>query len=849
MEAKTGMFYTPTAHDDVIYTIKINNMTTLEHAMIISLQGIVAQKKAAIYIIEDSDDQKWIDEAINVYGLSLVNMDDPWDLVLTFAEFLNENKYVLYTHCTEPGVTIFNQSINYATTIAGVERYLMISKSLESKAISLGLQKGIDVTESKWNTEYVFNTYKDKLNNQYLVHQNPSKNQLRDYSIAGKALCYYGDFNDGSNSEIGTEIRNWAVDNAPILGWTENEVNFVAANSLLSKVTVAADWAANLSFYSSLEQDDSYSQKATNSVKAESGKHYLCILMSDGDNVQWMTNNFVSSSLYYGSKYRGNFKMNWTTSPSLYDLAPNILNELYQTQTEQDYFVAGPSGVGYINASEYNSKSLEEYAAYTAGYMEKADLNVVNFIDSFFTKDAYKEFAKQPQIKGGICSIGNYYLEGAGGVIWENDKPFVGIRETLWRVDGDANHNANYGYVERVAQRINEYERDYTKIEGYTALVCHAWSIGTMEYIQRFVDMLDEDIVLVNAEEFIDLITKNVKHNDVEELDDYTLSDFANKLCPISTEQYRVQELIDTKIISEKSFLFSTQSTANLWNYRCGGLQYDYAGWDNDKIKLDGSDLDDRIDTFPNSWMYAKFHLETNDKYLEVKVNCGDNADTNYRVRALYVENNQIVSKVLIADNYEKNLSVDGWYLLNDASPSTFIYDVQEFIGKDVIISIEQDDSGEGSGEIVNVNKVKFMETKEFISSKEKWNADELLDEWTGNGKVVKHTEGLCLENYGTTSTISCKVKVPTDVTTFVISVRKFKRTGSVQDSDPKIVIKVNGEIIRAYYAESDYITVNAGTDPRTWRYDISAFAGQTIEIEIANIYGEHACFDKAFFE
>ncbi len=849
MDPKTGMFFRPNGHEDIIYVINSKAMTAPEYAMIVSLQGIVAQDKTAIFIIEDNDDQAWIDEAKDAYGLSTVKVFDPWDLVITFADYIKDSKYVLYNNHAESGVGYSDQTINYATTIAGVENYLMVSKTIEYKAINVGLEKGIDTTESIWNTEYLFNKYKDKLNNTYLVHQNPAKTQLRDYAIAGKALCYYLDYNDGSKDDLSMTIREWAIDNAPILGWTENEVNFVAANSLVSKVTVAADWTCNLSFYSSLEAQDKYTQKTESTVTtAKQGKHYLCIIMSDGDNVQWMTNGFASSSLYYGSQYRGDFKMTWTTSPSLYDLAPNIINNLYENETANDNFIAGPSGVGYINASEYNVNSLKEYAAYTAGYMEKTDLSVVNFIDSYVSKDAYKEFAKQDQIKGGICSVGNYYIEGQG-VVWENNKPFVAIRETLWRSDSDNNHNKYYGYIERVAQRINSYSTDPTTIEGYTAVVCHAWSIGTMEYISRFVEMLDDDVVLVNAEEFIDLISKNVPHDDVDEYDDFVPSDFDNKLAVISTEQYRVKDIQVSPLQTEKSFLFSDEKTANKWAYNCGGLQYDFAGWYDGKIKLDGSDLDDRLDAYPNSWMYAKFNLTSNDKFLQIKVNGGDNADTNYRVRIVYLENGEIKSKVLIANEYEKALSSDGWYLLNEFSPSTFTYDISEFNGKEVIVSIEQDDSGEGSGEIVNVNKVCFLETTVFVSDRTLWNAYGMFNEWDGQGKVVKHNEGLCLENYGTESKILCNVIVPDDATTFVISVRKFNRKGEIQDKDPKIVIKVNGEVVRAFYAENDYITCNADENPREWSYDFSNFAGQTVKIEIINIYGEHACFDLLYFE
>lgn len=849
LNPKTGLYYRVPAHSSVIFTIESSKMTKQEYVLVASIQGIVAQTQASIFIIEDSDDQLWLDQCAATYELSVVPIDNAWDLVTTFKSYIKDSKYVLYNNTNDLGVSYSDLSINYATTVAGVENYIMVSKSIEDAAISNDFELGLDVTTSEWNTEYVFNKYKDVLTKRYLIHQIPSKGQLRDYAIAGKALCYYADYYDG-NSEIGSEIATWADKNAPILGWTENEINFVSANSLLSKITIAADWSANLSFYSSLETESEYQQNINVNVKAQAGKHYVAIVMSDGDNLQWMTNSFATSGSYYGSKKRGNFKMTWTTTPSMYDLAPNILDYLYKEKTSSDEFIAGPSGVGYINASEYQEASLPEYAQYVAGYLEKTDMHIVNFLDSYLDESKYAEFAKYDQLKGGILSVGNYYLEGKGGVYWQNDKPFICVRDTLWRSSGDENHNNYYGYVERVAQRINNYSTDYTKIEGYTVVLAHAWSIGTMDYLQRFVDALDEHIELVTASELVDLVSKNVKHENVEELNDIKPEDLKDELVPVSTEQYTLKTFNELPVNPTKKFMFASAKELEFWRFDCGGLQYDFAGMYDGKIKLDGSDLGDTLDYFPNSWMYSKFHINDNDNFLQVKVNSGDNADTNYRLRVLYLVDGKLKGDVISSNDYDRKIDDFGYYLLSETSPSTFVYDLSPYKGKDVMISIEQDDSGEGSGEIVNVNKFAIVEAINSVSTKNYWDSYELFDEWNLSGRVVKHIEGLCLENFGTNSSISCKVQLSEACSILSISVRKFIRNGgpASQDKNAQLVLKINGEIVKANNAEFDYVSVTLGNF-RIYQYDISKFAGQVITIELINQYGEHACLDKIFYK
>ncbi|MGI6392201.1 MAG: GxGYxYP domain-containing protein [Candidatus Izemoplasmatales bacterium] len=848
LEPKTGIFYRVDGHEDIIYTIERKNLSDSQYIMVSSLQGIVAQTVSSIFIINDLEDELWLNECKETYNIETIETKSPWELVTLFRSCIGENSYVLYNLIGEEGVSYSDQTINYATTISGATQALMVSKELEQDAIEHGLILSIDTTDGTWNTQRVFNNYKNKLNNTYLIHQDPERLDLRDYSIAGKAMCFYSDYYDGSEN-IKEEIYNWSTTNAPVFGWTKNEVNFVSANSLLSKITIAADWSTNLSFYSSLERENSIKQinHQKDEIQAENGKHYVAIVMSDGDNVQWMINSFATSKLFYGSQYRGEFKLTWTTSPALYDVAPNILKYLYQNENSNDYFIAGPSGAGYCNPSEYNPASIAEYAAYTAGYMEKMDTSVLNIIDNYVGNEQYDFFAKYDSIKGGIVSVGNYYLEGNGGVYFTNDKPFITVRETLWRSEADENHNRYYGFIERVAQRINSYSTDPSSIEGYTVVLAHAWSVGTMEYLSRFVELLDDHIVLVTADELIDLVTLNVKHENIEELDDYLPIDFENNLAPISTEQYRIIDFNNTPVNVSRKFMFEEDNPSG-WFFNCGGLQYDFSGFKLGKVTLDGSDLDDRIDAFPNSWMYTKFDLNSNDLILQLKVNSGDNADTNFRVRFITFENNKLVYHTLHAEEYDKDLDAYGYYLLNESSPSVFTYEISDFVNQTVLLSIEQDDSGEGSGEIVNVNKIFITDFIETVSTKTFWSSDEIMDEWLGRGKVVKHPEGLCLERNTSDASISCTVKLDNEVNYLKLYIRKFIRPTGPQDLDAKIVLKINDEIVRSDDSNNDYVLVTEDNFV-LYQYNISSFRDQTITIEIINIEGEHACFNTIVIE
>lgn len=853
LQTKTGLFFTVNGFADTVYSISEGSMTDVELSMIISLQGVLAQTEATIYIegSEGATAQR-LQDLSQKHGFSIETVTDPWALVDVFADVCSR-KYVLYNDHSNPDVMVTDQTINYATTISGAEGWLMISKDLEAKAKEHGLTLGTDATAEGVNTRYIFEAYKEKLNNAYLVHQDPANRNLRDYAIAGKALCFYSDMYDGDSS-VKADILNWAKENAPILGWTANELNFVSANSLRSMVTVAADHAVNLSLYSAsgdevLKQTNHKEEK----VQAQTGKHYVAIVMSDGDNVQWMTRGFAQSSKYYGSVYRGQFPMTWTTSPALYDLAPDILGGMYETASQNDLFIAGPSGVGYINATEYNTDSLDDYAAYTAGYMEATDLQYVNFLDNYVDEKMLDHFSAFTQIKGGIWSLGDKYIEGAGSVYWSNGKPFVAVRETLWRISGDDDSNQYYGFVERVAQRINEYSTDPTKIEGYTVVLAHAWSVGSMEYIHRFVEALDEDVVLVTVDQLLQMVSENVEPVNTSPKD-ISKEDLDDRLVPISSEQYDWDMVKDTAVTDVRDFVFDSEKMIHTWNSGNGGLQYDSVSWSGSDtggkpaLQLDGSDLDDVVDPLPNSWIYNMFQISDDpqkDNFLYCYIAGGERADVNFRVRALYEENGEVKTVVLPSPDYADSTVDDyGWYKRTSSSPDHFQYDLSALKGRKVLISIEQDDTGDGTGEIVFVHQI-VISGQEIVkaSAFSNWSTQDVRDDWMVSGTVETHSEGVCLEAADGESSISCTFTVTEETRWVKFYVRMFVRQYN-PDTNPKLQCSVNGSVLKAYNAPGDFVVVSSDKY-RCIAYDLSDYISQEITITFTSLEGQHAAIAR----
>lgn len=472
------------------------NLSSAQKIVAEAIQGIFARTNAK-YFYYRSGHQVWMDDLAQTFGVTFVDV--------TYAEMLADfkqnysNNFVLYDGTNNP------QSLNGACTVAGAVDYLPVDVSLKDDMEKAGFVQAEDV--SSLSEAKVFAKYKDYLDNTGLVQINNSgfNDQMRDYGIACKYLFFWPkDMNDTSVVKFRSEALSWAKNDSPVFGWVPNDETIdVAISSNYSKFTLASDYCTNMSVYTckNLFGELQFKQEhKTTDVVAEQGKHYVCIMMSDGDNVQTWYNSFATNTKYLGAE-RGDFAMGWSIQPSLTDLAPNILNYVYSRQDKNDYYVCSVSGQGYMNPQNYSL--LDSFIGGLDLYLRRADLSVVQILDSGPQKSVIEAYSKVPSLKGGIYCYGMKYAGGAGSVYWANDKPFVSIRETIWDADVDA-----------MAKRINSYSTDPTNITGYTAINLHPWS-HTYDDVKKLVSQLDEHVVVVTADDFIRLITENVPHVDV----------------------------------------------------------------------------------------------------------------------------------------------------------------------------------------------------------------------------------------------------------------------------------------------------------------------------------------------
>lgn len=542
--------YYPTSQlpeDKVIYVIdEAVNADDLYTAQ--AIQGLIARKETSIYVNSHymtngvNIDMYYLDQIAEQYSLTTqaitlaeaVEMyiaawdenvaDGTWGSGIPMTNFYQKqyNAFVEGEDYSTPGYIVYKKgtvSVNLAATLAGITGFLPVEADKTETYDELGLVKKFDLTNVAFTYRWLFNVegMLDELSTSGLIHQNYKDESsltnkfLKDYGICNKYFHIYYDDESAVSDAVKKNLHSFLDTNIPIFGYTYSEDRDVAFFSQYGQFVVPTDYSCNLTFFSAKEfAGQNFEQPNDDTdLPAESGKHYVAFVVSDGDNATYWQNTAAFATNYMNASGRENddFPVTWSISPSLADLMPPVLNNVYNVQANAyDYFCAPVSGQGYINAGNFAAQAdgayFSDFCSKLDIYMGKSGLSAVTVIGGNSQGDIYnvlEGYASCENVSGGLVYEGSKYFGGVqGGVVWINGKPFVGPRDSLWETTP--------AYI---AARINTYERDITSIDGYSVINVHPWS-HSYEDIRTIVNMLDDDVEVVSLDRLIKMMTDNI---------------------------------------------------------------------------------------------------------------------------------------------------------------------------------------------------------------------------------------------------------------------------------------------------------------------------------------------------
>ncbi|MBO7404188.1 MAG: hypothetical protein J6V24_04435, partial [Clostridia bacterium] len=402
-------------------------------------------------------------------------------------------------------------SVSVAVSLAGILGTVIATPDTRAAVEKAGYPLVLDVTgcDDRWLRD---SEYWDQLSRQFAFEQPASMApKLVDYAVMAGA---YFNFYDGKNAAAHKKMYSHLESGAIVFGYNNSlgEYDTVKSFSEMNIQMVPSDHAYNLSTLSCFPQY-TLTQKEHEVPDTPEAVHTLCIVMSDGDNLQWVLNNFATSSEWYANRHRGEFPIGWGISPAALDTAAPMLAYLYDKATPRDEFMMQLSGLGYTFPSRWDKAERQKMAHSLAEVMGRADLHWAEILDDRgFTEESLGDFAAEDGIDGIFYIDYSHYAGLEGEILWLDGVPAVSARYMIW-----SDHpTGNLGFITR---RINRASTDPTDEESYSFLIVHAWSGlkdgklaahgNTLDAVAALVADLNENVQIVTPGVFMERLIAN----------------------------------------------------------------------------------------------------------------------------------------------------------------------------------------------------------------------------------------------------------------------------------------------------------------------------------------------------
>lgn len=482
--------------------ISATGLTDAEKVVVSTLAGIAARVSGdQIYLNEGGPASVWLKEMQNIYKIPSRNFSNLASLIARYKEAGIINGYIVY----RPWTSGNSHSVNVATSLCGILGGIAVAEDMVETIKQMGVETELaDVTdkEERWLLE----NYGSELDKTLAADLKPEiVHHLRDYAAMTRSFVFF-DENARNDWSWRTSVLSGLEKGAHCFGYYDaDEWGMVNNASKLGVTMLPTDLAANLSTMSSIYDTEGLKQRAASTDDAtEENVHYVTFIVSDGDNIAF---NLWGMQSYLDADVHGQFPLGMTISPALYDLAPAAMRWYFDFGKDNDYFIAGPSGSGYVFPSKMNDADLDAYLTRLNEYVDKSGLNIVNILDQGIMTNpkVYNKYLAQPNIDA-IFYTG-YGEKGDGRIVFsDNGKPVIEQRSVLWaNID-----SSNRGEESKVISQINSRAANPHSAEGYTFVFVHCWTKDQIA-IKRVIDGLNSNVRVVAPDRFVALVKKNLK--------------------------------------------------------------------------------------------------------------------------------------------------------------------------------------------------------------------------------------------------------------------------------------------------------------------------------------------------
>lgn len=415
------VFWRGTSYTKVDWVAVQQNNSSAEMYLFASLKGIVNRTRPRIFSYEGDAFAEGQYTWLQSLGLSWTEYPNKWDLITKYRSEIS-------------GLIVYDpaqiHTVNLATVLAKDRKALIASPALLSRltAAPYNIPVVLDL-RGQFNSKLqvyqtLYNTYWPNLDHRLLIGLNPDahKAALREYATALGIATIWLDPNIAAESQLLNSFLSSMPAGANYMGWWPEEGPGVERGSIYGISTIASDWATNLTVHSGTSR--TVNVKPIPPKPALQNKIYVAFILSDGDNLQYVEHLMRK---LWSNPDRGSVPIGWTLSPAMLDAMPAALNYYYQSSTNNDNLISGPSGYGYTYPNSWpNQNLLNQFVTKTQDYNQRAGFRVItiwNTITGGINQNVGQTFATFAPKTLGLTAQNT----GGGLTIYNNSMPGMAL--------------------------------------------------------------------------------------------------------------------------------------------------------------------------------------------------------------------------------------------------------------------------------------------------------------------------------------------------------------------------------------------------------------------------------------
>lgn len=501
------------------YWIDTRKLSFPQQLQLSSLQALANSNAPVLFGIWRKDDLSWLSAMEKQLGKTSepISFDD------ALARFSANAPQVIW----DPSR---GWTLSIATTLAGMHGALLTNQKIKGHEVAFDCH-------NRWTNK--FEAYRwavaellPKCDQSRLVYLDEVLPTMRDYAIQQNLFVLNLDpLNDPKEIKLLEEILSKFPAQTRVFGWAspayarkKGQDGVTVENALVSRLSrrgmmlVPTDFGGNFSFFVQTQPSvGKLAQRRLNrDIKFETGKRYVLLVVSDGDNLQYD----LGVMRAHWEMERPKIPIAWSISPQLQEVGPAVLQTYYREAAERggwDEFVAGPSGYAYVNPGNMTTTHLRGFVESTRKACKNADITSIVILD-----DGSRPFAQ-------VATFLNAYASADFDGLWLAAMPrnLGAVKDTAF-----LNEQFRLGRDNAAETALQVGSMDINK--PFVMVYVNGWdNVGTV--VQDFSHGLNNSSVIVSPTEMAKLIRQWASaYANIHEIS--TRPDFSQGLFPVNAE-------------------------------------------------------------------------------------------------------------------------------------------------------------------------------------------------------------------------------------------------------------------------------------------------------------------------